>query len=72
MKLSDHPLGSVASRALIRSKLENAERQPGQILKVQVIHIGYDGKSPLPVPLRLPWQGGVTEIVHIAGRGLGL
>lgn len=61
------PLGSTESRAMARAQLESAEREPRQVLRVQIIHIGLDDKERLPQSRTILWQGGVTEIVHIAG-----
>lgn len=61
------PLGSPESRAMARAQLERAEREPTQVLRIRVIHVGLDSKELLPRPQRLPWQGGVTEIIHVAG-----
>ena len=47
--------------------LERAEREPGTVLRVVIVHIGHDGTEPLPAPQRIKWVGGVTEIVHKAG-----
>jgi hypothetical protein len=63
----DFPIGSLESRAVVRAQLERAEREPGQVLRIQIIHVGLDDKEPLPQPQTIPWRGGVTEIVHVAG-----
>ncbi len=67
LKPGDFPLGSPKSRAVARAQLARAEREPRQVLRVQVIHIGLDNKEPLPQSQTIPWQGGTTEIIHIAG-----
>ncbi len=61
------PLGSVESRVMARAQLECAEREPKQVLRIRVIHVGLDSKEPLPQRQKLSWQGGVTEITHVAG-----
>jgi hypothetical protein len=67
LKPGDFPLGSPKSRAVVRAQLERAEREPSELLKVEIVHIGFDDKEPLPQSRTIPWQGGVTEIIHIAG-----
>ncbi len=67
LKPGDFPLGSPESRAVVRAQLERARREPRQELRVQIIHIGLDDKEPLPQSQTIPWQGGVTEITHVAG-----
>lgn len=59
------PVGSLQSRVAARAKLE---REPGTVLHVTVIHIGHKATDPLPAPDRIKWNGGLTEIVHLAGR----
>jgi hypothetical protein len=61
------PVGSPESRAMARAQLECAEREPRQVLRIRVIHIGLDSKEPLPQSQKFRWQGGVTEIIHVAG-----
>jgi hypothetical protein len=70
LKPAHFPLGSPESRAMARAQLEPAEREPTQVLRIRVIHVGLDSKEPLPQPQRIPWQGGVTEIIHVAGSDL--
>jgi hypothetical protein len=67
LKPGHFPLGSPESRAMARAQLERAEREPAQVLRVRVIHVGLDRNEPLRQPQRFPWQGGVTEIIHVAG-----
>jgi hypothetical protein len=66
MKPSDFQLGSLASRAAARAQLERVKQGPEEVISIRVVYIGYDGKEPLPSPQRIPWKGGVTEIVHVA------
>lgn len=66
-KPGDFPICSPESRAAARAMLERAEREPGTVLRVVIVHIGHDGTEPLPAPHRIKWVGGVTEIVHKAG-----
>jgi hypothetical protein len=66
-KLGDFPICSLESRALARAMLERAERKPGTVLRLVIVHIGHDGTEPLPAPQRIKWVGGVTAIVHEAG-----
>ena len=65
MKPADYPLGSAESRAAARVQIERS-KEPKEVIRVRVIHVGHDGKEPLPPSQRLPWNGGITEIVHIA------
>lgn len=65
-KPGNFPIGSSESRAAARAQLERLN-QPKEILRVRVIHVGHDGKEPLPPPQRHRWTGGVTEIIHVAG-----
>jgi hypothetical protein len=67
LKPGDFPLGSRESRAIARAQLERAEREPTQVLRIRVIHVGLDSKERLPQPQKFRWQGGVTEIIHVAG-----
>lgn len=67
LKPEHFPLGSPESRPMARAQLERAEREPAQVLRIRVIHVGHDSKEPLPQSQRFPWQGGVTEIIHVAG-----
>jgi hypothetical protein len=69
MKPSDFRLGSIESRAAARVQFELAEREPEAFIRLRVIHVGHDGKEPLPASRRVPWRGGVTEIIHLAGDG---
>jgi hypothetical protein len=64
MKPSDFALGSIESRAAARVQLK---REATVVLRVSVIHIGYDGVIPLPPLQVVKWKGGSTEIVHLAG-----
>jgi hypothetical protein len=64
----DLPTGSVESRAAARAKLEHIKSHPGEVIRVQVFHIGYDGKSPLPPPSKTDWSGGKTIIEHVGGE----
>lgn len=66
MKPSDFPLGSLASRAAARAEIERSEREPAEVISVRIIHIGHDGKQPLPLPQRRSWERRVTEITHAA------
>ena len=52
---------------MARAHLERAEWEPGQTLRIRVVRVGGDSKEPLPPPQTIPWQGGVTEIIHLAG-----
>ena len=65
-KPGDFPIGSSESRAAARVQIERS-KQPREVIRVRVIHIGHDGKEPLLPPQKFPWKGGVTEIVHTAG-----
>jgi hypothetical protein len=66
MKPSDFQLGSLASRAAPRAQLERAKQKREEVISIRVVYIGYDGKEPLPPPQKIPWKGGVTEIVYVA------
>ena len=55
------------SRVATRAMLEKAERDPGTVIRVNIVHIGCDGTGPFPPPSRIEWEDGVTEIVHTAG-----
>lgn len=66
-KPGDFPICSPESRAAARAMLERAEREPGTVLRLVIVHIGHDGTEPLPAPRRIKWPGGVTEILHEAG-----
>jgi hypothetical protein len=68
MKPSDFAVGSVESRVAARARLSRAE--PEEVLRVRVIHIGYDEETPLPLLRLLKWNGGLTEITHVAGGKL--
>ena len=62
----DFPIGSTESRAAARAMMT---REPENVFRLTVVHVGHDGKSPLPASTRSEWNGGVTEILHIAGSG---
>ncbi len=48
----DFPLGSLESRAATRAMLENAEREPREVLRVRIIQVGSDEPPEiLEVPL---------------------
>jgi len=47
--------------------LERAQREPGSMLRISIVHIGHNGNEPLPAPQRIKWASGVTVIVHEAG-----
>jgi len=64
---ADFPLGSLESRAAARAKLERSQRDPANRISVRIIHIGHNGKEPLPPSQSISWQGGVTEIIHVSG-----
>jgi hypothetical protein len=68
VKPADFPLGSAESRAAARAQLERAKREPGEVIRVQIVYIGHDKKEPLPPPERIPWKGGVTEMIWVAGE----
>ena len=63
----DFPIGSIESRAAARARLEHTKDNPGEVDHVQIVHIGHDGKMPLPLPKRIEWPGGMTKIEHVAG-----
>jgi hypothetical protein len=63
-KPGNFPICSPESRAAARAMLERAEREPGTVLRLVIVHIGHDERDPLPAPERIKWAGGVTEIVH--------
>lgn len=65
----DYRLGSIHSRIAARAILERirVEQEKNAII-VMVEHIGHDGSDPLPLPRRIVSAGGVTEIIHVAGR----
>jgi hypothetical protein len=65
----DFPVGSIESRAAARAKLEHIESNPGEVIRVRVVHIGHVGKTPLPPPSRTEWPGGMTVIEHVTGEG---
>jgi hypothetical protein len=67
-KPAEFPIGSPESRAAARAQLERAKREPGEVIRVRIIEVGYDGKTPLPPPQRFPWEGGVTEMIWVAGE----
>jgi hypothetical protein len=46
--------------------LERAKQKREEVISIRVVYIGYDGKEPLPPPQKIPWKGGVTEIVYVA------
>jgi len=66
VKPADFPLGSAESRAAARVQLERS-KEPKEVIRVRVVHVGDDGKEPLPPSQRHRWTGGVTEIIHVAG-----
>ncbi len=43
-------------------------KSDGAILQVRIIHIGYNGTTPLPPPHMIKWDGGVTEFIHVSGK----
>jgi hypothetical protein len=65
----DFPIGSIESRAAARAKLEHIESNPGEVIRVRIVHIAHDGKTPLPPPSRSEWPGRVTLIEHVASEG---
>jgi hypothetical protein len=68
MKPADFRLGSIESRAAARRQLDWAESEI--VLRVRIVHIGRDGTTPLPASRRIVWQGGASQIVHVAGTKL--
>jgi hypothetical protein len=72
LRPGDFPLGSIESRAAARAKLERIKVNPGDTLHIIVERIGGDGKTPLPPPERIEWEGGVTVIEHVPSRGAPL
>jgi hypothetical protein len=56
----DFQVGSFQSRASARALLDR-----GTVIRVRIVHLGHDGKKPLPPRPRCMWKGGTTEIVHI-------
>jgi len=67
-KPGNYQLGSVESRTAARAMLERIQTsQQKNGIVVRIEHIGYDGKEPLPLSQRIPWGGGITEIIHVAG-----
>ena len=67
MKLGVFPVDSLDSRPVVHAQLKRAEQDPRQVLRIQIIHVGLNDKEPLLQPQTIPWRGGVTEIVHVAG-----
>jgi hypothetical protein len=67
----NYQLGSIESRTAARAMLDRIQtRQKNNVVVVRIEHIGHDGKEPLPLSQRIPWGGGVTEIIHVAGGSL--
>lgn len=65
-KPGDFPLGSIESRAAARAL--GACRTETEVFRVRIVHIGHNGKDPLPLPQFIKWDGGATEIIHVAGE----
>lgn len=65
-KPGSFPIGSSESRAAARVQLERS-KQPKEVIRVRIIHVGHNGKEPLPPSKSISWQGGITEIVHVSG-----
>lgn len=61
----DFQLGSIESRAAARALV--ASMSDPEPFKVTIVHIGHDGATPLPPPTVIKWDGGTTEIMHVAG-----
>ncbi len=61
---ADFAVGSVESRAAARAM---AEREPSTVIRVRIVHIGRTDSEGLPPPKRVLWEGGATDIVHVAG-----
>lgn len=69
-KPGNHQLGSIESRTAARAMLERIRTsQEKNVIVVRIEHIGHDAKESLPLPRRIPWIGGATEIIHVAGDG---
>jgi hypothetical protein len=67
----NYQLGSIESRTAARAMLERIQTsQQKNAIVVRVEYIGHDGKEPLPLSQRIPWGGGITEIIHVAGSSL--
>jgi len=70
-KPGNYQLGSIESRTAARTLLERIRTsQEKNVIAVRIEHIGHDGKEPLPLSQRIPWGGGVTEIIHVPGGSL--
>lgn len=68
-KPGNYQLGSIESRAAARAMSEHTQtNRKKNVIHVRIEYISYDGKEPLPLPRRIPWEGGVTEIIHVAGN----
>jgi hypothetical protein len=67
----NYRLGSIESRTAARAMLERIQTsQQKNAIVVRIEHIGHDGKEPLPLSQRIPWGGGITEIIHVAVSSL--
>lgn len=67
-KPGNYELGSIESRTAARAMMERIQTaRKKNVILVRIEHIGHDGKEPLPLSQRIPWEGGVTEIIHVAG-----
>jgi hypothetical protein len=65
-----YALGSLESRIAARTMLERIRTdQEKSVILVRIEHIGHDGKEPLPSVQRILSEGGITEIIHVAGSG---
>ena len=58
----DFPIDSTESRAAARAMIT---REPEKVIRLTIVHIGHDGKEPLPPSSRSEGDGGVTEILHV-------
>ena len=58
-------MGSLESRAAARAM---AERKESAVFRIRIVHIGHRGSEGLPPPMRVPYDGGCFEIVHVAGE----
>ena len=67
MKPGDFPIGSIESRVAARACSKRLNEIPVRVIRVNIVHIGYNGTGAFPPPSRIEWEGGVTEIVHTAG-----
>jgi len=63
---ADYAIGSLESRASARTLLERNARESRIVFRIKIVHIGHNGRDPLPPTRQVKWPDGIAEFIHVS------